>query len=220
MDSHHSAAHDAETGGSWNLVYKLCGAGFGLFALVASLTMIISGIRDARRIPQPAAPSTASAAAAPAAAPGAPAPAGAPAAAPAAAPASATVSADGELVIKPDPANPLAYDIKAFTVKAGQKLKITFNNQSSLPQPHNLILGKIGSKDRLLAAINALMVDPNGMAKGYVPDSPDIIAHTKLLNPGQTETIEFTVPAEKGDYPYVCGFPGHALIMNGVMKAE
>ena len=129
-------------------------------------------------------------------------------------------SAGGEIIIKPDPANPLMYDIKTFTVKAGSKVKLTFNNQSSLPQPHNLMIAKIGTKDKLIAAINAMITDPNAMSKGYIPDSPDIIVHTKLLNPGQTETLEFNAPAEKGDYPYVCGFPGHAALMNGMMKVE
>ena len=29
--------------------------------------------------------------------------------------------------------------------------------------------------------------------KGYIPESADILANTKLLQPGQTETIEFTL---------------------------
>ena len=125
-----------------------------------------------------------------------------------------------EITIKPGTDNPLTYDIKNFTVKAGQKVKITFNTQSALPQPHNLILGKIGSKDRLIAAAAAMVTDPNGMAKGYIPESPDIIIHTKLLNPGQSETLDFTAPAEKGDYPYLCSLPGHSILMNGVMKVD
>lgn len=212
MDSQHAATHDAETGGFWIMVTKVLGAGFALFAIVASISMIFTGIKDAQR-PFPVA------AAAPAATPMAPASAAAPAPG-APATTAAPASTGGEVVIKPDTTNPLMYDTKTFTVKAGQKVKLTFNNQSTLPQPHNLMLGKIGSKDRIIAAANAMMTDPNAMAKGYIPESPDIIIHTKLLNPGQSETLAFDAPAEKGDYPYVCGFPGHALIMNGVMKVE
>ena len=123
-------------------------------------------------------------------------------------------------MIKPGADNPLTYDVKQFIVKSGSKVRITFNNQSALPQPHNLIVGKMGSKDRLMAAFATMVTDPNGMAKGYIPESADIIAHTKLLNPGSSETIEFAAPAEKGDYPYICSFPGHGILMNGVMKVE
>ena len=64
-----------------------------------------------------------------------------------------------------------------------------------------------------------MMTDPQAMAKGYIPDASkdDIIANTKLVMPNGTETIEFTAPAEAGDYPYMCTFPGHWLLMKGVM---
>ena len=58
------------------------------------------------------------------------------------------------------------------------------------------------------------------MAKNYIPESSDILWHTKLVQPGQTETLEFVAPAEAGDYPYLCTFPGHWLLMQGVMKVE
>lgn len=194
---------------------RILGVCLGAFSLVAGTAFILGGLQFSRmRGPQPAAPASAPAASAPA--PGAPGTAAGSAPA-----ASAPVDASkGEIVLKPGADNPLTYDIKSFSVKAGQKLKITFNNQSVLPQPHNFILGKIGSKDRLLAAVTAMVTDPNGMAKGYIPESPDIIIHTKLINAGQSETLDFNAPAEKGDYPYLCSFPGHAILMNGVMKVE
>lgn len=122
-----------------------------------------------------------------------------------------------EITIKPDNANPLAYDTKAITAKAGQTIKLTFTNtHPTLPQPHNIVIGKLGTKDKMMtiAMSGMTLVD-----KGYIPDSPDILAHTKLLQPGQSETIEFTVPAA-GEYPYFCTFPGHVAIMNGVLTAQ
>jgi azurin len=70
------------------------------------------------------------------------------------------------------------------------------------------------------ALANAMLTDPQAMAKHYVPESPDILFHTKLVQPGQVESIEFDAPAEPGDYPYLCTFPGHWLLMQGVMKVE
>jgi putative heme-binding domain-containing protein len=34
---------------------------------------------------------------------------------------------------------------------------------------------------------------------------------------GQEEVIEFTAPTAEGAYPYICSFPGHHLIMRGVL---
>lgn len=122
--------------------------------------------------------------------------------------------------LKPHATNPLGYDKTDLTVKAGQKVKLTLNNTGSIaPQPHNFLLIKPGKDQAVGAQANAMITDPNAMAKGYIPDASkdDIIANTKLVQPNNSETIEFTAPAEAGDYPYMCTFPGHWLLMKGVL---
>ncbi|MFO1485203.1 MAG: plastocyanin/azurin family copper-binding protein [Verrucomicrobiaceae bacterium] len=122
--------------------------------------------------------------------------------------------------LKPHPQNPLGYEKTELSVKAGQKVKLTLNNTGSIaPQPHNFLLVKPGKLDAVGALANAMLTDPQGMAKNYIPEAakPDIIVNTKLVQPNQTETIEFSAPAEAGDYPYLCTFPGHWLLMRGVM---
>lgn len=119
-----------------------------------------------------------------------------------------------ELVLKPDATNPLMYDKKTLTAKAG-KIKITMDNKSVIPQPHNICVLKPGTKDKVIALANAMLTDPNAMAKDFIPDSPDIIKNTKLIQPGQTGFVEVTL--EAGDYPYLCTFPGHAILMHGVL---
>lgn len=124
------------------------------------------------------------------------------------------------LELKPHATNPLGYDKTDLTVKAGQKVKLTLNNTGSIaPQPHNFLLIKPGKDQAVGAQANAMMTDPQAMSKSYIPDASkdDIIAHTKLVQPNSTETVEFTAPAEAGDYPYMCTFPGHWLLMKGVL---
>ena len=194
----------------WSVINLIIGSVLGGAVLLWVLAFIFDGLGSLR--PKPKAEAAAPAAAAPAAPGAAPAAAAAPAAT-AAAPAMPVL----EITIKPDAANPLAYDTKTITAKAGQKIKLTFtNNHPTLPQPHNIVIGKLGTKDKMMSiAMGAMtLVD-----KGYIPDSPDILAHTKLLQPGSSETIEFTVPAA-GEYPYFCTFPGHVAIMNGVLTAQ
>lgn len=124
------------------------------------------------------------------------------------------------LELKPHPQNPLGYDKTELTVKAGQKVKLTLVNTGSIaPQPHNFLLLRPGKLDAVGAMANSMLTDPQAMAKNYIPDAAkgDILANTKLVQPNQTETIEFVAPAEAGDYPYICTFPGHWLLMRGVM---
>lgn len=211
MDTQH---HDTQenTGGFWPLITRLCGIAFGLFALVAGSSLIISGIKNTRTT----GPTPATAAASSSSMPAAPM-----TATPAAPASNAAATADGSAItIKPDAVNPMAYDTKSFTVKAGQPFKLIFSNDSAVPLQHNLCICKIGTKDAVIASANTMMTQPDALAKGFIPESPDILWHTRLLNQKESQTLEFTAPAEKGDYPYVCTFPGHAILMNGVMKVE
>ena len=112
------------------------------------------------------------------------------------------------------------YDVKEFTVKPGQKVKLTLVNpaDSVTRQPHNVLIVKPGKKDVVGMAANAGMADPTFLTeKQAVPDSEEILFASKLVQPGEEDVLEFTAPEEPGDYPYLCTYPGHWAIMNGVM---
>lgn len=110
----------------------------------------------------------------------------------------------------------MRYDVKELTVKAGKKVKVIFNNPDALP--HNLVLVKPGTADAV--AMAAIQLGADGFTKKFIPDSKDILAHTDLVDGGETEELEFTAPTEPGNYSFVCTFPGHASLMRGVLKVE
>lgn len=112
----------------------------------------------------------------------------------------------------------LQYVQKQLTAKAGEKLTIVFKNPDVVP--HNWLLAKPGTLQKLGDKVNLMITDPKGLAKHYVPDSDDVIAYTDMTNPKEAFTIHITAPNEKGDYPYLCTFPGHWMVMNGVLKVE
>lgn len=216
----HSQSQAGATGVFWPFVNRFLAVLIAGFALYWGIAFVVGAFRANHRIS--AAKSGGTTPPAPPSAPAAPSTAAGPAQ-PAAAAAPATANASlplAEITIKPGGASGLEYDTKSFSVKAGQKVRLTFSNSHPIPQPHNWVLGKPGSKDKLIAAAMQVMTDPNALAKGYIPEnSPDMITHTKLLQPGQSDTIEF-VAGPPADYPYICTFPGHAITMNGVMKVE
>ncbi|MFN7563788.1 MAG: plastocyanin/azurin family copper-binding protein, partial [Prosthecobacter sp.] len=107
---------------------------------------------------------------------------------------------------------------KQLLAKAGEKLTIRFKNPDVVP--HNWLLAKPGSLQKLGEKVNLMITDPQGMQKHYVPDSGDVIAYTDMTNPKAEFVIHLTAPKEKGDYPYLCTFPGHWMVMNGVMRVE
>ncbi len=108
----------------------------------------------------------------------------------------------------------LRFDLKDFEVKAGKKIELTFHNPDFLP--HNLVITQPKAADEVAMAAIALGAD--GFAKGYVPEHEKILAHSKLLDHEQEEILEFTAPETPGDYEFVCTFPGHHLLMRGIMK--
>ena len=48
----------------------------------------------------------------------------------------------------------------------------------------------------------------------YISDRDQVIAHTKLIGGGESDTITFDAP-EKGTYEFICSFPGHYMSMKG-----
>jgi putative membrane-bound dehydrogenase-like protein len=109
----------------------------------------------------------------------------------------------------------LMYDVKELNVKVGKKIKLTFANTDVMP--HNLLVTKPGKADAVMNA--AIVMGAAGFEKGFIPAGDDVLHHTKLLDMSKEETLEFTLPTA-GDYPFVCSFPGHGIIMRGVLHAK
>ncbi len=110
----------------------------------------------------------------------------------------------------------LKFNTSLLTVKAGSKAKLTFNNTDDML--HNVVITTPGDADEVGKL--ALTMGLNGERMNYVPNTPKVLFHTLLLQPGKSETIYFTAPAKPGEYPFICSYPGHYLIMRGVMKVE
>ena len=110
----------------------------------------------------------------------------------------------------------LQFDKKLIQVKAGQKVVINLENPDGMQ--HNFLLIKPGSLQKVGKAADEMLSDPKASEKQYVPQIAEVLFSTKLVNSGETVTLEFTVPTTPGDYPYVCTFPGHWRGMNGILR--
>ena len=108
----------------------------------------------------------------------------------------------------------LRYDVKELKVKAGRKVRIEFNNPDNLP--HNLVIVKPGTADSVANAAIAMGAD--GFEAQFIPKSDDILAHTDMIDRNETRQLDFVAPETPGDYQFVCTFPGHAVLMRGVLK--
>ncbi len=109
----------------------------------------------------------------------------------------------------------LKYDAKELKVKAGSKVKLTFNNNDDMP--HNFVVvpdgqaiavGDLGGKLGLQA-----------VKLSYIANTPKILFNTTLVGPGSSQTIYFVAP-KAGKYTYVCTVPGHYYVMTGTLIVE
>src|SRR6185312_13617257 len=110
----------------------------------------------------------------------------------------------------------LKFDQTELTVKAGTRIRLVFRNADDML--HNFVLCAPGKGQSVGAA--ALNLGVEGAAQNYVPDSADVLYHTALTQPDSTDTIYFIAPTTPGNYDYICSFPGHSVLMNGIMRVE
>lgn len=108
----------------------------------------------------------------------------------------------------------LKFDTEKVEVKAGSRVKVVFNNNDDML--HNFVITKPGTANAVGNA--ALRLNLSGPKMNYVPASADVLYHTNILQPESAETIYFVAPTEPGDYQFVCTFPGHSSLMQGILK--
>jgi azurin len=142
-----------------------------------------------------------------------------PAAAPAAAAAAPAAAAVATLELTANDA--MKFSVTQFEVAAGQEVKLVFTNMGTMPKVamgHNVVILKKGTDVKAFAdaAVAAAATD-------YIPASKadQVIAHTKMLGPKQSDEITFKAPTEPGEYPFICSFPAHFLSgMKGVLVVK
>ena len=115
-----------------------------------------------------------------------------------------------EVTIQAD--DKMRYDVTAFDASPGQKVSVTIKNVGTTPKfsmGHNFVM-----LDRTINTgnVQASFLDKASMeaSHDYVPPGDkNVLAHSKLLGPGESEVVTFNAPYIPGDYLYLCSFPGH-----------
>ncbi len=104
----------------------------------------------------------------------------------------------------------MKFDKKNITVQAGSWVRINLVNEGVDPAMlHNIVFVKYGTRKEV-----AKLSIEAGPDLQFVPKSSDVIAYSDLADPGETVVLEFEAP-EKGNYEFICTYPGHSEIMRG-----
>jgi uncharacterized protein len=112
----------------------------------------------------------------------------------------------------------MKYSPAEFTVPAGATVELIFENVDAMQ--HNWVLGTLGSQEKIGLAADKMITAADGAAKNYIPAMPEVLAYTPLVESDGRVKVVFKAPTVPGNYPFLCTFPGHWRIMNGIMKVE
>ena len=145
----------------------------------------------------------------------------APPATPAPTPPAAAPAGAGQ-VVEITVGDAMKYDVTRIEAAAGKPLTIVLHSAATLPREamaHTFVLLQKDADvmDFMQAAAASTP------AAGYLPAelAGQVIAHTRLLGPHESDTVTFTVPSVPGEYNYLCTFPGHFLSgMKGVLVVK
>lgn len=111
----------------------------------------------------------------------------------------------------------IAYNRYRLEVPAGaQTIELTIEHRGKLPASamgHNIVILEPSTDPQAVAQAATTAKDD-----GYIPAkySDAIIAHTKMVGGGESDTVSFPAPKE-GSCTYICTFPGHAAVMQGTL---
>ena len=117
-----------------------------------------------------------------------------------------------EFIIRPV-GDQMKYETESISVSAGTEVTLIMENIATLPtMVHNIVVLKTDSDEDVnrvgMAAISA---------ENYLPEDEAIFTATPIAQPGETVRVTFTTPTEPGTYRYICTYPGHYALMQGVM---
>ena len=111
--------------------------------------------------------------------------------------------------------NEVMFDQLTLKLPFARKIRLRYRNDAPLNSQiaHNVAIIRPERVDAVMAVLQE-----HDYNLSSVRGSPDILAVTRVVNPGQEDVVDFSPPAP-GDYVYICLMPGHGdmLGMRGVL---
>lgn len=109
----------------------------------------------------------------------------------------------------------MKFDKKEIRVPAGCTVKLSLINQSTdTSMQHNFVLIEKDAADKVgMEGVKA------GAANNFVPDLPAVLVASRITLPGESLIMSFPAPP-KGEYKFICTYPGHYQMMQGSFVVE
>ncbi len=112
----------------------------------------------------------------------------------------------------------MRYDLDEFTLAPGARFQLVFHNIDDMH--HNILFCKPGDTSGMEVAQEAWKLGGDGFEKEWIPDHPNVLFASGMVDPHSTRHFYFKAPDKEAIYPYVCTLPGHAAFMKGVLHVR
>lgn len=109
----------------------------------------------------------------------------------------------------------MTFDLTKLVVAAGRPFELVLENTDLMP--HNWVLVAPGRLEEVGELAEAESAQPDALGRQFIPDSPHVLAASRLLQPQESLRISMVAPEIPGMYPYVCTYPGHWRRMFGAL---
>ncbi|MEX1011612.1 MAG: PVC-type heme-binding CxxCH protein [Balneolaceae bacterium] len=120
-----------------------------------------------------------------------------------------------EVGVQPDI---LRFDVEELHATAGERIRIVFTNTDHMQ--HNLLIIRPGTTTSVGEMADAMLAAGTALQRQYIPETSDVLENTPVVEAGEQYVLEFTVPEEPGEYPFICTIPGHWRTMQGILYVE
>lgn len=108
------------------------------------------------------------------------------------------------------------FDAQQLWVEPGEALEFVFENEDAAPQ--NFVVVTPGGRDEVLkAAAKMSREDSDSEGRSFVPKLSSIVAASKVLKQGESQSLKLTAPAKPGAYEFVSTVPGSPAL-RGVLQ--
>jgi azurin len=109
----------------------------------------------------------------------------------------------------------MSFDQSELRVKEGTTIMLTLINEGKdASMQHNFVLIQNGTAAKVAA--EGLRI---GNDHYFTPQIPEVLVSTGMVGPGQSDAITFPAPS-KGEYEFICTYPGHYTKMRGKFVVE
>jgi len=127
-----------------------------------------------------------------------------------------------ECKVTVDSTDGMSYNTKEITIdKSCKTFTVELTHSGSMAKSvmgHNWVLASTADMQAIATDGMAAGLDKNYLKEG----DTRIIAHTKIIGAGETDSVTFDVSklAAGTDYGFFCSFPGHISMMKGTVVVK